>query len=346
MKIHHICEKFTHLGRRCGPALLVAAVLLCTVMLPSGSASAVYILTGATDSAIILNGDESTGSVESFSSRMVYLHSDGDEYEASLQPGTAVAIRMGGKVTTATAQDETIPALLERLGIRPGPMDTILVDVSGDHLVLTIGSELVYYEQEVASIPYGTIRTATPDLPLGTERIVQAGTEGTYTAVYEIVYSGGEEISRQLVEEQEDAPVSEIIEYGTAAEMLDSDDRIANVQTNEDGSGLLTFSSGATLKFSEVKKMTATAYTSGHDGVGTITASGTTVHVGTVAVDRKVIPLGSRLYIVTNDGKYVYGLAVAEDTGVKGNKVDLYFDDYDECILFGRRGATVYILED
>ena len=59
-----------------------------------------------------------------------------------------------------------------------------------------------------------------------------------------------------------------------------------------------------------------------------------------------MIPLGSKLYIVTDDGQYIYGMAVAEDTGVIGNRVDLYYDDYDYCIQFGRRAATIYILED
>ena len=89
--------------------------------------------------------------------------------------------------------------------------------------------------------------------------------------------------------------------------------------------------------------MTATAYTTGYDGVGTVTASGTAVHVGTVAVDKSVIPLGTRMYIVA--GGIVYGLAVAEDTGVKGSTIDLYYDSYDECIQFGRRSCTVYLLE-
>jgi len=39
-----------------------------------------------------------------------------------------------------------------------------------------------------------------------------------------------------------------------------------------------------------------------------------------------------------------YGMAVAEDTGVRGNIVDLYYDTYQQCIEFGRRGATVYVL--
>ena len=73
-------------------------------------------------------------------------------------------------------------------------------------------------------------------------------------------------------------------------------------------------------------------------------SNGTAVRVGTVAVDKRVIPLGTKLYIVTNDG-IVYGMSVARDTGVKGNKVDLYYNTYRECIEFGRRSCTVYILE-
>ena len=50
------------------------------------------------------------------------------------------------------------------------------------------------------------------------------------------------------------------------------------------------------------------------------------------------------MYIVSADGKVTYGVAVAEDTGVRGNVVDLYYDTYQECISFGRRAATVFIL--
>ena len=73
-------------------------------------------------------------------------------------------------------------------------------------------------------------------------------------------------------------------------------------------------------------------------------ATGSAVCVGTVAVDTRVIPLGTRMYIVTNDGRVVYGMAVAADTGVRGNIVDLYYDTYQQCINFGRRSCTVYIL--
>ena len=39
------------------------------------------------------------------------------------------------------------------------------------------------------------------------------------------------------------------------------------------------------------------------------------------------------------------GTAVAEDTGVRGNIIDLYYDTYQQCINFGRRTCNVYILK-
>ena len=114
---------------------------------------------------------------------------------------------------------------------------------------------------------------------------------------------------------------------------------------NTDGSGILTLTDGTTLNFSGVKSMTATAYTAGHGGADYTTATGTLVKVGTVAVDKNVIPLGTKMYIVAADGSVVYGTAVAADTGVRGNIVDLYYDTYQQCINFGRRTCNVYILE-
>jgi uncharacterized protein YabE (DUF348 family)/3D (Asp-Asp-Asp) domain-containing protein len=106
----------------------------------------------------------------------------------------------------------------------------------------------------------------------------------------------------------------------------------------------VTTSTGETLTVQQVLSCEATAYTC--PGYVGITATGTTARVGAIAVDPSVIPLGSKLYIVSNDGLYVYGYCTAEDTGgaIKGNIVDLYFNTWDECIQFGRRGVTVYVL--
>jgi len=77
-----------------------------------------------------------------------------------------------------------------------------------------------------------------------------------------------------------------------------------------------------------------------------ITSTGTTVHVGTVAVDPRYTPYGTRMFIISNDGAYVYGISVAEDCGgaIKGDRVDLYFPTLKECFAFGRRDCTIYFL--
>ena len=202
----------------------------------------------------------------------------------------------------------------------------------------------------VEEVTFDTVRIANPEMKKGTEKVVQEGADGVRTSIYEVVFSNGRELSRQFVEELDSTAVDQIVEYGTAEEqtvssvMSNNKSAISNVSKNGDGSGTLTLADGTTLNFSAAKSMTATAYTAGHGGVDYCTATGTTVRVGTVAVDKSVIPLGTKLFIVTTDG-LVYGTAVAEDTGVRGNKVDLYFDTYQQCISFGRRSCTVYILE-
>ena len=94
---------------------------------------------------------------------------------------------------------------------------------------------------------------------------------------------------------------------------------------------------GSTLNFKKALTMTATAYTH----TGNRTATGTWPSVGTVAVDPKVIPLHSRLYV---DG---YGYATAKDVGssIKGNKIDLFFETKAEALKWGRRQVQVYLLE-
>ena len=197
--------------------------------------------------------------------------------------------------------------------------------------------------------PFQTLYVDDPTMEAGTQKTVQEGVNGTRTAVYEVRYSGGERVSRQLVSEENATAVDQIIHIGTAAPAKAAAvpagaGGIADISKNADGSGTLTLTSGETLAFTAVKSMTATAYTKGYGGADGCTATGTSVRVGVVAVDKRVIPLGTRMYIVSADGKVTYGVAVAEDTGVRGNVVDLYYDTYQECISFGRRAATVYIL--
>jgi 3D (Asp-Asp-Asp) domain-containing protein/peptidoglycan hydrolase CwlO-like protein len=91
-------------------------------------------------------------------------------------------------------------------------------------------------------------------------------------------------------------------------------------------------------------KMVATAYFSGGGGLSGdgITATGLRARKGVVAVDPRVIPLGTKLYI---EG---YGEAQAADTGgwIKGNRIDLCFDSLQECMVYGRRNIYIYLVEN
>ena len=321
---------------------LALACALCAGTFAMVHADALYILTGTGDEAVLL---DETAEAPDFSSQMVYVGSGANGYELTLKAGRPVRIQYGNTILGTTAQGETVSELLARFDIIPGPLDGVLVDIGESRITLTVGSDLTYYEARTRTQGYETQRVATPDLLQGQEEVVQAGKIGISTDIYEVVWSNGHEISRQWVEQTESTAVTEIIRYGTSVTSVDPSDKLVNVSTGSDGSGVLTFASGATMKFSQARTMKCTAYTAGHDGVGTRTATGTTVHRGTVAVDQRYIPLGTRMFIVTEKGSYVYGMAKAEDTGMRGdNKLDLYMDTYAECINFGRRDCKVYIL--
>ena len=341
MRTHDLRKKLREHLKSSALILIALAAVLGSSAAATDWAGALYILTGVEDSVIVLDGSQD---IPDLSDRMMYVASGSKGYDIRLNAKLDVTIRYDGETLTTVSKKENISALLTRMGITLSPLEMVAVDLSDQELVLTVAEDITYYDEVREMETFNTVRVANPELPKGTERVVQEGADGVRTSIYEVVWSNGERISRQFVEELDSTAVDQIVEYGTSAAAVEQTDRIASVKKNADGSGTLTFESGTTLNFSQAKSMTATAYTAGHGGADYTTATGTFVEVGTVAVDKNVIPLGTRMYIVTNDG-IVYGMSVARDTGVKGNKVDLYYNTYRECIEFGRRSCTVYILE-
>lgn len=110
----------------------------------------------------------------------------------------------------------------------------------------------------------------------------------------------------------------------------------------------ITLPDGTTHTYANVLTVKATAYHRLEEG-GLITATGTTTQYGTIAVDPSVIPLGSRVFVVAEDGtSWSYGPGLAEDTGglIKGNRIDLFFMTGTEATNFGVRTAKIYILAD
>ena len=323
------------LGRCLTWMLLLSAVLAGG----TGWARALYLYSDSNASAAAL--DESHPGINSV---LLNLETGKSGENAMLTAGTLVTVRRGGETITATAQAETVEQFLSRMGIIPGPLEMVGIELMEGSVALTISDHLTVYERVTEQAEHGTVYRSTPDLPKGQERVARKGVDGQHTAIYEQTWVSGQLVTSQYVEEITSTSVDEIVEQGTAVTSVDADDKVVNITTNADGSGYLTFASGGTMKFSKAVQVTATAYTAGYDGVDHTTATGTFVHKGVAAVDKRVFPLGSDLYVMAKGMEY--GLTKAEDTGMKGQKIDLYLESYQQCIQFGRRSATVYLLEN
>ena len=211
-----------------------------------------------------------------------------------------------------------------------GGLTALAIDRTQDgSLAANLSYETTVTETE--TISREIIRRANPEMPKGETVTVQEGFDGAMEVKYHIIYDGGIEVDRiVLSSEVIYEPQDKIVEYGTA-------ENIAVDNNNQK------------FEYKYVIECLATAYDPSPEengGYGGQSATGVPLQKGVIAVDPKVIPLGSRVYIEALDGSWSYGYAVAADTGgaIKGNRVDLLFMTKGECYEFGRRQCRVYIL--
>ena len=230
----------------------------------------------------------------------------------------AVKLIVGGEIQTIETTATRVGEVLQEAGVIPGEWDRVTPDL-GDTYNDTI--QVVRVERknirEEKPLAYDIQKVDDNDLYKGEQRIRQKGKSGVERLLYEVVLENGQEVARKMVERiVARKPVSEIVAVGIK-------------QTVSRG--------GKPLHFKEVKSMVATGYT--HTGNQTYTDIWPTV--GIVAVDPKVIPLRTRLYI---EG---YGYATAMDIGsaIKGNRIDLFFETRKEALKWGRRTVQVFVLE-
>lgn len=200
--------------------------------------------------------------------------------------------------------------------------------------VIRVKNELV---TEKTPLPYTMQTRENPRLDKGTQRTLKEGSEGVREKQYLVTYEDGKEISRSLLKEYTAVePVNGIIEVGT----------ILNHKTAR----------GDVIRYSKVLDMRATAYTAsfkdtgknpGDPGFG-ITYTGVKARKGIIAVDPKVIPLGTRVYVEVAGSTPDYGYAVAGDIGgaIKGNLIDLYYDDQEFVDRWGVKKVKVYFITD
>lgn len=207
--------------------------------------------------------------------------------------------------TTAAAQNAT-----------PTQQPAAVASPAGGQAPLGELSEII---TKWSPLPFREIVVEDASLPAQAQETAVEGDPGLVAARYRVVYRDGIEVARIFVGEQV---------------LRQPVDRIVRRAPGPEGpSRGLPFQARSLV-------MEATAYAPYGPDTNGVTATGVMAERGIAAVDPRVIPLGTRLYV---EG---YGYALAADTGgaIKGNRIDLCFESAVEVDRFGRREVRVYIL--
>jgi len=267
--------------------------------------------------------------------------------EITVQRSHVVTVDNGGTVMEVATTDETVGELLSRLGISLEGHVAVSVPLEMDTysgLTITLSRTVQDVQTYTTAIAHDVTYYNDYSLPKGTNLVITEGQDGQMLCTATVVYVDGVETNRTVTEQTVvQQPVSEVIAVGVGCEPLPPKDPVDELIITDRH---IILPNGEVLTYKGTMQVVATAYSQFDKGCGMITATGTTVHIGSVAVDPRVIPLGTRMFIISNDGDYVYGIATAEDTGssIKEAKIDLYYPSVEECLNFGRRDVTVFFL--
>ncbi len=275
---------------------------------------------------------------------------DKEETEIKISRWYTVNLNLRGQQSTAEVPAGKVKDALKFLDITLEKNDTLNADQEEE---LYDGIDIIVDRTEtrtvtkIEKIAYDTKTEESSELERGIVKVKTKGVEGEREIVVnETVVNGkvvaSEEVSNTVVSE----PVTKQVIKGTKGK-VDHFSTSSGDITVDDGSMTLTDTNGDTVKYTRTLTGSGTAYYSEEEHP--LTATGRDARYGVVAVDPDIIPYGSILYIVSNDGEVVYGYAVAGDTGGalwEGTAiVDLYYDTLDECCVFGRRDVTIYVLD-
>lgn len=245
-----------------------------------------------------------------------------DGMEIHITKAFDISLTVGGERTDVKTLPYTVEELLrtesvqlKRYDIVEPAMNTQLKP--GDEV--TVKRVTKASESETETVKFKTVYQADSSMTIGDTAVTQKGRDGKIEKTYLVTYTDGKETDRELVEtETLKKKKDKIISYGTK----------------------IAFGKPEGLKYvKKYDKVRAVSYYFSGNPRGSY---GLPCEFGTVAVDPKLIPLGSLLYI---EG---YGYAIANDVGsaIKGKTVDLYMEKYEQCLLWGARWTTVYVIEE
>ena len=264
-----------------------------------------------------------------------YIHPSADtpitgdmqiEYSAAV-PVTFVSGQTRREIVSNAAD---VGALLEERGVHLGTYDTVspsLADpiVAGETIRLTRIAKWISAQQ--IHIAPKTINEIDFSLAPGKTKIVSAGSAGVRLAIISFVSTDGKVQKHVLASHLLRKPKARVLAVGVGTYAAFA----AFAQRGLQKTAYIA---------ADALDMVATAYTAACSGCSGYTATGYRAGRGIVAVDPRVIPLGTKLFIPG------YGFAIAGDTGgaIVGYRIDLGFNSESDAIQFGRRPIKVYTL--
>ena len=251
--------------------------------------------------------------------------------------GKKLSITADGKTDSVYVPNGNVCDVLAELGYKHSDDDILNVDRNSnieDADKIVIKRVTYKNETETQSVNFETVKKNSKDVELGKTKVQTEGKKGEALVTKMCKYIDGKKVSSETVDTKiTKEPVDKVVLMGTKG---------SNVSNP---AGTFTDNNGNTVANSSVVTGSGTAYTA---PAGSLTATGVTAYHGGVAVNPNIIPYGSKLYIVSTDGSFVYGYATAVDTGgalMAGTAiVDCFYNTYDECVNFGRRNVNVYIV--
>jgi len=239
-----------------------------------------------------------------------FIH-DGMDFE--ILHATDFEVTADGETKAYKSLKPTVEEAIADVGIKLRDRDIV---IPKRETALKQDSQIVVKRVEIEKktvtekVKFKTIEKDDTTMAEGKTKVLKEGKNGKDKVTYEITYIDGKEAKKkELSRKTLEKPVNKVVANGTQIEY----------------NGKLYS-----------RKLVVKAYS--YTGGGT-TAMGTRARVGEIAVDPRVIPLGTNVYI---EG---VGARRAEDTGgnIKGNTIDIYMNTLSECRQWGVRYVTIYI---
>lgn len=260
-----------------------------------------------------------------------------------------ITLTVDGKTSTKKVSGKTVEDALSAFGVELNGEDFVVPALEKE---LKNQMEIMVYRLETKertekeAIPYETEYTYSDSLYRNRTKTLESGKEGTKAVVYEDTYVNGEFVgSEKKSEKVIKKPVRELVQVGTKVNAVTTGLPVGTpISEMAEPSYLKIGENGLPTNYKSIINAQATAYCI----PGGITSTGKRAQTGYIAVDPKEIPYGTEMYIVSADGRYVYGYCIAADTGSYiydvDWTVDLYMNSEAQCRNWGRRDIIIYVL--